>query len=344
MSGPRALRLPGLLLALLLCTLAVRAAVPHGEAEPAYAEEQTILQIEQGVPEPGWTDAASGRAHFDRHYLEPPGNMPEQAVMLQRGGNTWRVWRNGPLALFSATLLLVPLALLLLWRTVGPARTPPPSGHELPRFDRAQRFTHWAVAISFVLLALTGLLMLFGKTTLLPLLGHQAFAVLAMGGKVVHNVTGPVFIVASVAMFVTFVRHNRFDRVDLQWVRRLGGLRGGGPPPAGYFNAGEKLWFWFGLTLLGLLMSATGLVLDFPYWGPVGAAAGSTRYVQQVANVLHLVGATLYIGATLGHVYMGTLGTPGTWRGMRHGSVDERWAEHHHPLWWQQLRGRREGP
>lgn len=328
-----------LLLMVLWLAVGVRAAVPNEDAVPAYAEEQTILQTEKDEPAPGWFDAASGRTHFDRHYIEAPGNMPEQAVVLQRGGNTWRVWRNGPLSTFSAVLLIaVPLALLAIWRLAGPAATPPETGRRVQRFGTLQRWAHWATAITFGLLALTGVLMLFGKKIVLPWLGHDAFGWVAAISKYVHNVAGPVFIACSVAMFLTFVQRNGFSRLDWQWLKRLGGLRGEGPVPAGFFNGGEKLWFWTGLTLLGLLMSITGLVLAFPYWGPVGAAGGSTRYLQQVAHLMHLVGATLYIAATMSHIYMGTLGTPGTYRGMRHGAVDESWAEHHHPAWLEQLR------
>jgi formate dehydrogenase subunit gamma len=97
--------------------------------------------------------------------------------------------------------------------------------------------------------------------------------------------------------------------------------------PAGYFNAGEKLWFWGGVTLLGLLMSVTGLILDFVNFG-------QTRYILQIADVLHIAGAALYIVAAMGHIYIGTLGTPGALQAMLHGTVDEEWARAHHEYWY----------
>src|SRR4051812_43042550 len=77
----------------LFVLLPAHAAVPNKDAVPAYAEEQTILQLEKDTPEPGWGSAASGRQHFDRHFILPFGTQSEQDLILQRGGNTWRVLR-----------------------------------------------------------------------------------------------------------------------------------------------------------------------------------------------------------------------------------------------------------
>ncbi len=323
-----------LVLLALWAAVAATAAVPHEEAVPAYAEEQTILQREKDVPGPGWFDAASGKVHADRHWITPIGR-PEQetAVILQRGGNSWRVLRNGPLSTASGVVLAgAALAILALWMLVGPAEPAPQTGQRIERFSRSQRIIHWATAITFVLLAVTGLLMLFGKL-LIPLLGHALFSWLAIASKYVHNVAGPLFVLCSLAMFFAYVRDNLFDRSDWAWARSGGGLLGGAHPPAGYFNAGEKAWFWAGVVGLGLLMGATGLVLDFVVFG-------QTRYVLQVAHVLHLVGATLYTAASLGHIYLGTLGTPGAYEGMRHGTVDAGWARMHHSLWADRVEGR----
>ncbi len=326
---------------LALCALFVllpvsgsRAEVPHKDAVPAYAEEQTILQAEQGsrARSPGWDSAASGKVHVDRHFLGQYG-AGEGNVILQRGGNTWRVLRNGPMATVSGTILLVvPLLLLGFYLMTRPAQAAPPprqSGRRITRFTAWERLVHWATAISFIVLAVTGLLLMFGKL-IIPLIGHDAFSWLAIISKYVHNFVGPLFIVCSVIMFFTFVRRNIFGRWDWTWIRQGGGLIGHKHIPADYFNAGEKLWFWGGVVLLGLLMSVTGLILDF-------VTVGQTRYVLQVASILHIVGATLYIAASLGHIYIGTLGTPGAYEGMRHGTVDEEWARTHHEIWYQKV-------
>jgi formate dehydrogenase subunit gamma len=325
----------GALLALALAP-ALRAAVPNRDAVPAYAEEQTLLQTEQGTPEPGLDAAASGRRHMDRHYLVPPGrNDAEQDLILQRGGNTWRTLRNEPIATTSAVILVLTLIVLFgFWRIVGPARVhEPETGRRIQRFNGWQRVVHWTTAIAFLVLAFTGLVIFFGKKLLLPWMGHEVFSWLAILSKYVHNIAGPIFIVCSIVMFVTFVQHNFFNRGDWVWIKRGGGMVKHEHVPAGYFNAGEKLWFWGGLVLLGIVMSATGLMLDF-------TNLRFTRYLLQWANYLHVGGATLYIAAALGHIYIGTLGTPGAYTAMRRGTVDESWARAHHYEWYEHLRRR----
>jgi len=327
-------RFPRMALAVLFCMLSASAlgAVPHKEAVPAYAEEQTILQSEKDVREPGFGSTASGRRHFDRHFIVPMGNMTEQDLILQRGGNTWRILRNGPLALVSGFILLVtPLLLAGLYTVFGPSRIErPETGHKVQRFSGWDRLVHWATAISFLVLAFTGLVILFGKQVLLPWMGATVFSWLALISKYLHNFVGPLFIVCSVLMFVTFLRRNSFNRYDWHWVKSGGGLLKRGHVPAGYFNAGEKFWFWFGVVLLGLVMSVSGLLLNFVNFG-------QTRYVLQWANYFHLGAATFYIALAMGHIYLGTLGTPGAYAAMRDGTADEEWIRTHHELWYEEL-------
>jgi formate dehydrogenase subunit gamma len=318
----------------LLCALmvagAVLAEVPHKAAKPAYAEEQTILQTEKDDPEPGFLSPASGKVHFDRHYLGQYG-ATEGAVILQRGGNTWRLLRNGPIAVTSGFLLLVtPLLILGFYLGFGADRSEHESGRRIERFSRWQRWVHWSTAISFLVLAVTGLIILFGKKLMLPWMGHDLFAWVALAAKWIHNFVGPLFIACSLIMFLTFVRHNLFRRWDWEWIKSGGGLISHRHVPAGYFNAGEKIWFWGGVVLLGLVMSITGLILDF-------VAFGQTRYILQIANYLHLAGATLYIVGAMGHIYIGTIGTPGAYEAMRHGTVDANWAKVHHELWYDEV-------
>ena len=309
------------------------AGVPNKKAEPAYAEEQTMLQIEADsrVPEPGMTQSASGRVHMDRHFLGQYGDN-EGNVIVQRGGNTWRHLRNGPLATIAGIILLVvPLLIFIFYKTVGPMREEPRSGRTIQRFNRWERQVHWATAFSFIALAITGIIIMFGKKIMLPWMGHTLFSWVAIISKYLHNFVGPLFILCSILMFITFVRRNFFNRNDWQWVKQGGGLVSHKHVPAGFFNAGEKAWFWLGVTVLGLIMSVTGLILDFVNFG-------QTRYVMQMANYLHIGGAALYIAAAMGHIYIGTWGTPGAYEAMRHGTVDEEWARAHHALWYEQVK------
>jgi formate dehydrogenase subunit gamma len=338
--GPRLLPLLRLCLLIALLLPAADAAVPNDDAAPAYAEEQTILQIEQGLPEPGWGSSQSGIHHFDRHFIVSPGRMTEQDVILQRGGNTWRNLHNGPMATTSAVVMIGVLFLIgAFYLVVGPSTTgEPQTGRTLLRFTRWQRVVHWSTAIAFVLLALSGLIVLFGKKVVMPWLGHDAFAALAIGSKWVHNVAGPLFVLFTLVMFVTFVGQNLYRRGDWAWLAKLGGMVSHRHVPADYFNAGEKLWFWGAVTLLGVVMAVSGLMLDFPYAGDVGSQAGLTRYLLQWADYLHVGGAALYIAVALGHIYLGTLGTPGAWHAMWHGTVDEAWARAHHRLWYDDVK------
>lgn len=332
------------LVSFLLAAHLAHAAVPNDSARPAYAEEQTILQQEKDTPGPGWDSAQSGRDHFDRHFIIPPGFMDEQDLILQRGGNTWRHLRNGPIAIIAGLILaLVPLAIFGFYKLVGPAAEVPGSGRRLLRFTRWDRFIHWSTAITFITLAVSGIVILFGKKLLLPWMGHGLFYWFALISKFSHNFVGPLFILCSIAMFLTYLRKNFFARWDWQWIRKGGGLLSHEHIPAGFFNAGEKIWFWGGVTLLGLAMSATGIMLDFPYFKEIGAHIAISRYLLQLADYLHVACATFYIAAAMGHIYIGTWGTPGAYRGMRDGDVDEEWARMHHQIWYEQMRAAREG-
>lgn len=331
-----------LLLLLFVAPVLALGGVPNDKATPAYAEEQTILQLEQGLKEPGLAQRESGIAHTDRHTLIEPGRQGEYGVILQRGGNTWRTLRNGPLAVIAGVLVLLSVVVLAGFHlTKGPMEKP--AGEPVPdvpmqRFTRTQRWVHWVAAIAFVVLAITGLIVTFGKKLLLPWMGHEVFAWIAIIGKWLHNIAGPVFIVASVVMFVVYLKHNHFQRADLKWLMTLGGLFGGGHPPAPYFNAGEKLWFWIGVTALGLVMAVSGLMLNFPYLGDVGTAVALTRYQLQWADVIHLLGAGVYIALGLGHIYLGTLGSPDAWQAMVHGDVSGKWAHAHHRIWYDEVK------
>lgn len=321
-----------LLFVLMLAMSWASAAVKNERAEPAFAEEQTMLQVEADsrVPEPGLLSPDSGRVHMDRHFLGEYGSK-EGNVIVQRGGNTWRHLRNGPLATLAGTLLLVvPLAIFVFYKTIGPMPPEPESGRKLRRFNRWERQVHWATAFSFLALAASGIVIMYGKNILMPWMGHNLFSWVAIISKYLHNFTGPLFILCSVLLFFTFVKRNFFNRADWFWLRKGGGLVSHEHPPAGFFNGGEKIWFWGGVLCLGLLMSVTGLVLDF--------AVGQTRYVMQVANLLHVTGGACYMAAAMGHIYIGTIGTPGAYEAMRYGTVDENWAKAHHRIWYEQMK------
>ena len=182
-----------------------------------------------------------------------------------------------------------------------------------------------------MILAVSGIIMLFGKHVVLPVFGYGLFSWLAIIGKNLHNFVGPLFVFCTIITFVTFVRDNIWRAIDFKWIRTFGGMLSGHDVPSGRFNAGEKIWFWFGVLLLGIIVSASGLVMDFPNFG-------QGRAVMQVANVTHAIAATLFIAAGLGHIYLGTVGMNDAYQAMRTGYVDEVWAKEHHRIWYEQVK------
>jgi formate dehydrogenase subunit gamma len=199
------------------------------------------------------------------------------------------------------------------------------------------RVIHWSTAITFSTLAITGLIMLFGKTVLLPIFGYTLFSWLAILGKNLHNFVGPLFAVCIIFLFANFVRDNFPQPGDWLWIKRFGGLFSGQDTPSCRFNAGEKLWFWGGAIVLGILVSISGFILDFPNFN-------QTRQTMQISHVLHSTGAILFMLGSLGHIYMGTLGMAGAYDAMRTGYVDEEWAREHHEYWYNQVKSGKAHP
>jgi formate dehydrogenase subunit gamma len=251
----------------------------------------------------------------------------ESAVLINVVGDRWRTFREQTLVPYGGWLLLATVALITLFflfrgriRIAGGR-----SGRLVPRFSSNQRVIHWFAAGLFVLLGVTGLVLLYGRYVLIPLLGPEGFAVTASASKEVHNLFGPIFPFAVVAMIISFGRGNAFRGLDFKWFLRAGGLFGGRHVDAGYYNGGQKSWFWLTL-LFGLAISVSGLVLDFPVFG-------QSRELMAGAHVVHGVVALLFIAVALGHIYIGTLGMEGAVESMTSGYVDAHWAAEHHNLW-----------
>jgi formate dehydrogenase subunit gamma len=295
----------------------------------------------KGVPEgdttkstaiPGWNNPPPWEAASEKpQYASIPGR--ETNRLIQGAGREWRAFRNGPLTQYGGWLLVLVLAAITLFYLVkGSIKLRArPTGRLIERFNAVERAAHWTTAISFVVLALTGIVMFFGKYVILPWLGYGAFSWLTVVSKTLHNFIGPLFVFAIVVTFLIFVKDNLLTSADIKWMAKFGGMFGGAEVPSGRFNGLEKAWFWGGLVLLGLIMGVTGLILDFPNWN-------QGREAMQQANVVHLVAAVLFIAASLGHIYMGTIGMEGAYRAMRDGYVDEEWAREHHALWYEEVK------
>jgi len=277
-------------------------------------------------------------------YTSLPGE--EKGILIQRitqypgsrtttAGEAWRQVRNLWLIPYGGALLLIVVVALALfyWRR-GPL-----GGHErttgrlLERFTYFERAAHWSNAIAFCVLAISGLVMAFGKFVLLPIIGGTLFGWLTYALKTLHNFIGPLFAVSLVVVFFTFLRDELPRRGDWVWLRRFGGMVSGEEVPSHRFNAGEKVVFWAGVLGLGVIVVASGLVLD-----QVIPGLGYTRGQMQVAHMVHAVSTVLMMGLFLGHIYIGTIGMKGAYSAMRNGYVDEGWAKAHHELWYDDIK------
>lgn len=297
---------------------------PRVSSPPAPAQGSTAV--------PGWNNPpAWGSASERPQFATIPGVDTNR--LIQGAGREWRQFRNGPLTQIGGWLLVLVLAGILAFYFIKGAikMHGQPTGRLIERFNAVERVTHWTVAISFVFLALTGIIIFFGKHIVLPWLGYTAFSWLTVAAKNVHNFVGPLFIFSLVVMFLVYVKDNLFRSGDMEWIAKFGGMFSGKEVPSGRFNGMEKVWFWGGVVLLGVVVSVTGLILDFPNWN-------QGRELMQQANVIHAIAAILFMAAAMGHIYIGTIGTEGAYRGMRDGYVDETWAQQHHALWYEEVR------
>ncbi|MEO9901958.1 formate dehydrogenase subunit gamma [Nisaea sp.] len=275
-------------------------------------------------------------------------------VLVQSEGENWRAFRNGPLSVFGAWALLGMVILLCVFFILrGRIKVEHGlSGKLIERFNTVERFAHWLTATSFVVLALTGLNVLYGRYALLPLIGADAFSVITVAGKYMHNYLAFPFMVGVVMMFVLWVGHNIPSRTDLNWIAKAGGLfTKGVHPPAKKFNAGQKLIFW-SVIIGGASISVSGVALLFPFeiqmFGKTfafinifGASLPTQLTVMQEMQLSQLWHAVVGIGlivVIIAHIYIGSIGMEGAFDAMGSGQVDENWAKEHHSLWVEEVK------
>ncbi|QHE88781.1 formate dehydrogenase subunit gamma [Hydrogenophaga sp. BPS33] len=271
-------------------------------------------------------------------------NLPgvEKGVLIQRfvrypgsefttAGEAWRQVRNRVIIPYGGSLMLIVLvAIAIFYFTKGAiGHDHAQGGRRIERFTPFERAAHWLNAIAFVLLAISGIVMAFGKFFLLPVLGSTLFGMLTYGLKTLHNFVGPLFAVSLVVIIVTFIKDNLPRKGDWAWIKKGGGMLSGQEVPSHRFNAGEKAIFWGGVFVLGLTVVASGVVLD-----QLLPNLDYTRGTMQVAHLFHAIGAVLMMCAFFGHIYLGTIGMRGAYKAMRTGYVDEGWAREHHALWY----------
>jgi len=253
---------------------------------------------------------------------------------LTTAGEAWRQLRNWWIIPIGGVIILfVVLAVALYYKIKGPiGGHGRQTGRVIERFTYFERVAHWSTAITFTILAVSGVVMSFGKFFLLPILGGQLFGWLTYALKTAHNFVGPLFAISMVVMFFTYLPSNWPTRADWAWLIRAGGMLGGEHPPSHRFNAGEKVVFWGGMLVLGVVVVVSGFALD-----KIVPGLDLTRPQMQVVHIAHAVFSMFIIAMFIGHAYMGTIGVTGSWRAMKTGYVDEGWAEEHHRLWYDDI-------
>jgi formate dehydrogenase subunit gamma len=286
-----------------------------------------------------------------REGLSGQVSIPDKkaAQLVQSDGEAWRNFRNGPLpryGLWAMSGIVVLLAAFFLLRgrisiEEGWA------GRTITRFSDMERFGHWLLASSFIILALTGLNVLYGRYFLLPLVGAEAFSTISQAGKWLHSYVAFAFMAALALTFIVWIRHNFPSWRDIVWLAKGGGMFvKGSHPPAWKFNAGQKIVFW-SVMLGGLSLSLSGLALLFPFQTALFAKTFALVNMlgfhlptqltplqeMQYATAWHGIVALALVVVIIAHIYIGTLGMEGAFSAMGSGQVDVNWAKEHHSLW-----------
>ena len=313
---------------------------PEASQAAGYAEQNNgeRAKVQPGNNAPMWRDVGKGANGYSSL---PVSQAPEAGVLIQpfveypgsrltNAGEAWRQVRNNWIIPYGGSLLfIVGLAIAIFYWRKGMIRLHgAPTGRQIERFTPFERSAHWSNAIAFVILAISGLVMAFGKFILQPVIGDTLFGWLSYVLKNAHNFAGPLFAVSLIVVFFTFVKDNMPAKGDLVWLLKGGGILSGKEVPSHRFNAGEKVVFWGGVFLLGAVVVTSGFVLDKIVPGLV-----YERSTMQIANMVHGVATVLMMAMFMGHIYIGTIGMEGAYDAMRTGYVDETWAKEHHELW-----------
>jgi formate dehydrogenase subunit gamma len=206
------------------------------------------------------------------------------------------------------------------------------SGRTIVRFNAFERFVHWMTSTCFIILAISGLNITFGRPLLLPLMSPEAFTTWSEWAKYAHNYLSFPFTLGVILIFFMWIAGNIPNRVDVEWFKRGGGIVGHYHPPAYRFNGGQKMIYWI-VVLGGTAVAVSGYVLMFPFYG-----TGIQN--MQAAEIVHGIVAMLFVAAMIGHIYIGTIGMEGAFEAMGTGTVDLNWAKEHHDLWLEEERTR----
>jgi len=318
---------------------------PDANTDPKYADQNNgeRNKVQPGNNAPIWRQVGAGATGYSSL---PASEAPEAGNLIQpfvqypgskltTAGEAWRQVRNNWIIPYGGSLLLIAaLAIALFYYGKGTMKLHgQETGRKIERFTPLERAAHWTNAIAFVCLAVSGLVIAWGKFFIQPIIGNALFGWLTYALKNLHNFAGPLFAVSLIIVFVTFLKDNWPSKEDITWLLKGGGMLSGQEVPSHRFNAGEKVVFWLGVLGLGVIVVASGLVLDKLIPGLI-----YERGTMQIANMIHGVATVLMMAMFMGHIYMGTIGMDGAYKAMRTGYVDETWAKEHHELWYNDIK------
>lgn len=301
---------------------------------PANAVTSPVGGTVPGASSGNQSDSEMWRAV--RKGIKGTVSIPDKKAgqLVQSEGDAWRAVKNGPIAKWGVIGLGGMVALLVLFYLIRGKITVDHgmSGRTMTRFADMERMGHWLLAVSFIVLAITGLNITYGKYFLLPVLGKAGFATIAGAGKWLHNYVAFAFMAGLVMILVMWIKENFPNKYDLEWLAKGGGMFVKGVhPPSKKFNAGQKILFWL-VIWGGLGLSLTGIALLFPF--QFGFPAGMEPIQQmQFATTWHAIIALVMTIVVIAHIYIGTVGMEGAYDAMGSGEVDENWAKEHHSVW-----------
>ena len=202
------------------------------------------------------------------------------------------------------------------------------------------RFAHWLMAGSFVILAITGLNLLYGRYILLPVIGPEAFSLLTTAGKFAHNYLSFAFMAGLALSFILWVKHNIPAKVDIAWLKAGGGIFvKGAHPPAKKFNAGQKMIFWIVMLVVVCFAERYCVDVSIPdshvcqnLWAlnMVGFDLPTNLTIlqeQQLNQLWHAIVSLVLMTIIIAHIYIGSVGMEGALDAMNSGKVDRNWAK-----------------
>ena len=291
-------------------------------AQPASAQQPTSVNPQASV-------VKEDQLLQQFKTIQGRGSIPDTKsyVIEQPAGRDWRHFHEVTLRWIGGVVIIGILAVLIifyLWRGMVRIKSGR-SGRNIVRFNAFERFAHWMTSTCFIILAVSGLNITFGRPLLLPLMSPEAFTGWSEWAKYAHNYLSFPFTLGVILIFFLWIAGNIPNKVDVAWFKRGGGIVGHDHPPAYRFNGGQKMIYWI-VVLGGSAMAVSGYVLTFPFYG-------TDIQSMQTAEIAHGTVAMLFVAAMLGHIYIGTIGMEGAFEAMGSGTVDVNWAQEHHKLW-----------